>query len=178
MGKNRNKIGKRIIWSNVDWNIDDYKKDLLDNCDEEDREHFSTLTDNQIYERMMYDAYEDLVLTKDGLDVNIGYPILIIASLGLWNGRKKGYKIIESGNIKDIFDFDADSVEWYGDRYNVRATAYHHDGTNYYTYKVLIDAREAQGLLDDIYYQREISPSKIHRYTRSLLPYIKKIYGW
>lgn len=104
--------------------------------------------------------------------------ILIIADLGLWNGRKQGYKIID-GNISNIlYDNDADFIEWYADQYNIRATAHHHDGTNYYLYREIREDRNIQILLDDIYNGREISRSKLNYYTRSIRPYVAEIYGW
>ena len=35
------------------------------------------------------------------LNIQLSQPILVIADLGLWNGRRMGYKEIPSGNIRD-----------------------------------------------------------------------------
>ncbi len=37
------------------------------------------------------------------LDVQLSQPILVIADLGLWHGRRMGYKEIPSGNIRTAF---------------------------------------------------------------------------
>ena len=104
--------------------------------------------------------------------------ILLIADLGLWNGRRPGYQIRE-GNVKNIlYDGDADYIEWYSDGYNIKATAAHHDGTNFYEYRVIREDRNIQNLLDAIYNGEEITRKKLNYYTKSLEPYVRKIYNW
>ena len=41
-----------------------------------------------------------------------------------------------------------------------------------------LDFYENEQALDDIYNGREISRSKLNYYTRSIRPYVAKIYGW
>ena len=37
---------------------------------------------------------------KTNLDIQLSSPILVVGDLGLWHGRRMGYKEIESGNIR------------------------------------------------------------------------------
>ena len=37
------------------------------------------------------------------LDIQLSKPIIVIGDIGRWNGRVQGYKMIESGNIKECF---------------------------------------------------------------------------
>jgi hypothetical protein len=104
--------------------------------------------------------------------------ILVIADLGLWNGRRGGYKIIESRNIKDILYSDCDLVEWYGDGHNIKCTAVHHDGRNHYLYRVIREDRNIDNLLDAIYNGEEITSSKLNYYTKSLYKNVANVYGW
>lgn len=53
---------------------------------------------------------------------------LMIASLGLWNGRKNGYKI--SDNFFDSFG-ETENFECFCYKGDVVGLAPHHDGTNY-----------------------------------------------
>lgn len=115
---------------------------------------------------------------RENLDIQLEKPILVIGYLGYWNGRRQGYKIIESGNIKDILYDDSDYVKWYGDGYNIRATATHHDETNYYEYREIKNEDNIEKLLDQIYYGKRITRSKLNYYTRSLFPYVANVYGW
>lgn len=168
---------KRIIWSNIDLNPEDWRKDYEEVARENEWDEDTSDPDN-LWQYMI--ATHNTYLDDERYNLNkyLDGRILIIADLGLWNGRKQGYKIID-GNISNIlYDNDADFIEWYADQYNIRATAHHHDGTNYYLYREIREDRNIQILLDDIYNGREISRSKLNYYTRSIRPYVAEIYGW
>lgn len=122
--------------------------------------------------------YEYLDDERANLNIQLENPILILANLGLWNGRCSGYKIIHSGNIKDILCSDCDYVKWYCDAYNLKCEATHHDGTNYYEYREIRPNVNIDKLCEKLYNGEEISRAEINRYTKSLRPYIQKVYGW
>ena len=167
---------KRIIWSNMKINPDDwkegYKEIAEENGWEEDTDDENNLW-NYIYEEL--DHYIDD--ERMNLDVTTDGRILVVADLGLWYGRRQGYRILD-GNVKNILSADVDYVEWYSDGYNIKATAAHHDGTNYYEYRVIREDRNIQNLLDAIYNGEEITRKKLNYYTRSLEPYVRRVYGW
>ena len=169
---------KHIIWSNINLDIEDwrdgYKEFLeLNYLDDKDPND-----EDAIYEWM--NETNDMYLDDERCNLNkeIDGRILIIADLGLWNGRKSGYKIIESRNIKNILSSQCDYVEWYGDGYNIRCTAHHHDGTNRYLYRVIREDRNIDKLLDAIYNGEEITSSKLNYYTKSLYKDVANVYGW
>lgn len=141
----------RIIWSNWDDELDD--PDMLGE----------------------YLEYE-----RANLNVKLGAPIIVIADLGLWNGRRKGYKIINSGNIKDCLYDDCDYITWYCDRYNFRAVACHHDGINRYLYRELRESLTFAQRENFLYklVHNEANERMIRRYTKSIRPEIAKVYGW
>ena len=167
---------KRIIWSNMNINPNDwkegYKEIAEENGWEEDTDDENNLW-NYIYEEL--DHYIDD--ERMNLDVTTDGRILVVADLGLWYGRRQGYRILD-GNVKNILSADVDYVEWYSDGYNIKATAAHHDGTNYYEYRVIREDRNIQNLLDAIYNGEEITRKKLNYYTRSLEPYVRRVYGW
>lgn len=167
---------KRIIWSNMNINPDDwkegYKEIAEENGWEEDTDDENNLW-NYIYEEL--DHYIDD--ERMNLDVTTDGRILVVTDLGLWYGRRQGYRILD-GNVKNILSADVDYVEWYSDGYNIKATAAHHDGTNYYEYRVIREDRNIQNLLDAIYNGEEITRKKLNYYTRSLEPYVRRVYGW
>lgn len=111
------------------------------------------------------------------LNKQIDGRIIAIADIGRWNGRVNGYKLIDP-NIREILYSSADYVVWYGDGRNIKSVQYHHDGANYIEYRVVREDRNIQNLLDAIYNGEEISRKKLNYYTRSLYPYVAKIYGW
>lgn len=166
---------KRTIWvSEADTSnaaIDEYREFL------EDGEQFSRAEiiemiedDNQEY---FYDAEANLNIPTEG-------KILCIADLGLWYGRRQGYRILDRQNVNAIFGVTCgDYVDFYGDCYNVHCDDAHHDGTNHYLFRELrYREEECQSLLDAIYNGKEISSSMLNRYTRSILPYVADVYGW
>lgn len=133
-----------------------------------------------IWSNMDSNAY-DLECYLDDERMNLDIPtdgrILVVASLGLWTGRHQGFKILD-GNIANILYDDADYVEWYSDGYNIKATAIHHDGTNYYEYREIREDRNIDNLLHAIAKGEKITRQKLNYYTKSLHPYVAEVYGW
>ena len=167
---------KFTIWSNRDIDYNEWKEIYKETAEANEWDEDTENEDNlQIF------ISEELERNFDDERANLNIPldgdILVIADLGLWNGRRQGYKILH-GNISNIFTTGEDYTEWYSDGYNIKATAAHHDGTNYYEYRVIREDRNIQNLLDAIYNGEEITRKKLNYYTKSLEPYVAKVYGW
>lgn len=169
---------KLTIWSNRDINLDDWRDSYkecaeINEWDEDTDDEYNLW--NYIHETLQ--MYLD-----DERNYNLNIPtdgrILAIADLGLWYGRRQGYKILKNKVSDILYDGDADYIEWYGDGYNIKAIASHHDGTNFYEYRVIREDRNIQNLLDAIYNGEEITRKKLNYYTKSLYPYVAKVYGW
>ena len=168
---------KHIIWSNMNLDIEDWREDYKESCENNDME-YDPDDELAIYEWMMETNKEYFYDERMNLDKVVEGRILVIADLGLWNGRKPAYKIVDSGNIKDILGFTYDCAEFYGDGYNIRGTEVHHDGTNYYLYRVIREDRNIQNLLDDIYEGKEYTMKKLNYYTKSLYKPVAEVYRW
>lgn len=166
--------GKRfVIWSNYDLDYDDWKDDLLD--------EYPELSERERME-LMYEINGDyLDDERNNLDIQLSQPILVIADLGLWYGRRMGYKEIPSGNIRDCLYSDTDYSTWYVDQLgDLRCDAIHHDGTNHYLYRVYKDdvtETQIDNLLAKIYEGRA-TRKDITRVTRRLGDEIAAVYGW
>lgn len=162
---------RHIIWSNRNLDLADWK-DFIE-------EEYPDVTDeDKQYELISEMNMEYLRDERCNLSEKVDGRILVIADLGLWYGRRQGYKIL-GNTISDIlYDRDGEYLEWYGDGYNIKATVSHHDGTNFYEYRVIREDRNIENLLDAIYNGEEINRKKLNYYTKSLYPYIAKIYGW
>lgn len=116
---------------------------------------------------------------KSNLSKLLEGAILVIADLGLWNGRTSGYKII-GNNVKDILSSLCDGeVEFFADTKGkqVKAIQKHHDGTNLITFREIKPDVNIQNLCDKIYNNTATSQD-ISRYTRSLYPHVASVYGW
>ena len=105
---------------------------------------------------------------------------LIIASLGLWNGRFDGGKIINgylNRVIRACFE-DYNKVYWQDKNLKVEAT--HHDGTNYFIIKKLTD-RGIEFYNNHCYdYDDRTMHQKLFKdahYSHSV-DFFARIYGW
>ena len=121
-----------VLWTDINLNFDDWKDDL--------QSEYPELSENELIEKMYEINADYLDDERVNLNRQLSQPILIIGDLGLWNGRANGYKMIDSGNLKDCLYTNSDMAEWYVDiRGDLRCEAVHHDGTNHYLYRVFKD---------------------------------------
>ena len=168
---------KLTIWSNRNVDFDEWKESLIEYQRENEYDDPEDVTDIDVWnfiEESLSNQLDDEICS---LNVMTDGRILVIADLGLWNGRKQGYKILND-NVNNIFNTGEYYTEWYSDGYNIKATASHHDGTNYYEFREIREDRNIQNLLDAIYNGEEITRKKLNYYTKSLHPYVAKVYGW
>ena len=163
----------RTVWSNQNL---DYENDWAPYLKEE----YPGLSDYD-YERLMWDINGDyLADERINLDVELNHPILVIADLGLWNGRAYGYKELP-GNIKECLYSDCEYVTWYvDDDGEFCCNASHHDGTNHYryrTYKSGVSEWQIDKLKSKIY-DGTATEEDIDSVTRKLGYDIAEVYGW
>lgn len=108
-----------------------------------------------------------------------GIPV-IIADLGLWYGRRRGYKTeFGTENIGEMLQkisYNHDDFEWYCADGDLKVAGYHHDGTNYFVLRY-IPAAEKQEIIDKIM-DGEMPLDDLLQYTKSLEPLVNEIYGW
>ena len=182
---NYNKIYgvKRTIWSSESFYLQDdevkeqYKRDIMAerDCDEEE------LTE----EKLAQFWYEDNDFNYDCERANLNKDIdgCIIALAHRYshygaicgNGRE-GTKIIGC-NIADILSSNADDADWWAEDYNINGRTADHDGSWSITYRVCKDMDEAERLQNLAYFGK-LDNADIMARTKSLYPYIAKIYGW
>lgn len=155
-------------------NIDDWRDGYAEFCEI-----------NEIEPGNEYDIYNWMEETnalylddeRANLNKQLDGDILIIGDLGLWNGRRNGYKIARA-NLNAIFDITDDLFEIYADGHEIRATGCHHDGRNYYLFRAARPGRDLDKLLNALYDGKHISPQKLNYYTRPIYPDVARVYGW
>lgn len=137
--------------------------------------------------RIIFDNYdtdcEDIELwyddEKSNLDKYLDNNIIALADLGLWNGRRTGYNILNNNLNSILNSFNCDYKQVWQDRYNVKSKCIHHDGTNYILFRMLrpglsydqlnnFEEKILTGLLTD---------RDLRKYTVSLNKFIDDIYG-
>lgn len=172
---------KNVVWQNFDIDMDAWREDYKD-CHMLSDEDMEEIDDETIFGwgTCMNDRYLDD--ERCNLNIQLDDDIVVLGDVGRWYGRISGYKIIQSGNIKDcLSDEDCQYCEWYCDDDDFRFTGAHHDGRNYYLYRTWADGvtdEEKEKFLDDVYVCGVVSKDLVQKYTKSLRPYIAKVYGW
>lgn len=171
---------RHVIWSNMNLEVDDWRdgyKEFLEINELDDDPN----DENKLYEYMVETNNEYLSDERVNLNIQFSQPIIVIGDIGRWNGRVTGYKMIDSGNIKDCLYSDTDYTEWYVDKYgDLRADAVHHDGTNHYLYRVFKDGvtdTQIENLQDKIY-NGKATRADITRVTKRLGDDIAGVYGF
>ena len=138
-------------------------------------------SDDELYDIMVKSNAENLYDERENLNIQLSQPIIVIGDLGRWNGRVSGYKMIDSGNIKDCLYSDTDYTEWYVDKYgDLRADAVHHDGTNHYLYRVFKDTaspEQIERFQEKIYFGKA-TRADITIVTKRLGDEIAAVYGF
>jgi hypothetical protein len=162
----------RVIWNNTDYS--EWERCMLiDYPDEASREEENIEIS---YERYLEDCDNFLYDERANLDIPVDGVIVCFADLGLWDGHHQGAKTFGS-YVKNILHSNCEFNDWYCDRYNVRCNASHHDGTNSYLYRVAKDEEQANRLVQAIAYE-DMTEEEFRKATRSLRPYVAKVYGW
>lgn len=179
---------ERIIWSS-DINVEDWREDFKFMYEEGLFPGFYDSFED-IPEEIIYDVIYDynamqLEDERSNLDIPVKGAILVIADLGLWNGRHFAFRILTDANVSDIFNTACSSSNdavWYVNEDNeLCCDDIHHDGTNHYCYR-RIDGDVDEFIEDysDVKYENGIDAAKSFLYgnTESLGGVVSKIYGW
>lgn len=117
---------------------------------------------------------------KDNLGtVSVG-TILVIADLGLWSGRKSGFRFLEGTNTlaATLKVFQGDSYRLYVEGEDLKGEDIHHDGTNFYTFYEAVDMDAAEKIADLVFNGKEIPDDLFRKGLRSLGPDVSGIYGF
>lgn len=175
------KTNKHIIWSNYDLNLQDWIEDLKENhkdCEIDD----SGWTEEMFYQEMI--DYNYMYFEDERVNLNIPTGRIIeIADIGLWDGRRMGYNLLNEYNIKACLNFkpDCEYAEWWVDSHNnLRSRQTHHDGTHYILYRE-VKPEITSDQLDNFcwkLYRGKATSKDITKYTRALGKHVRNVYGW
>lgn len=176
---------KHIIWSDENLDPEDWKESFkefieMNNLDIDPND------EEKLYKYMV--ETNDEYLSDERINLNINVPdtdtVLVIADLGLWNGRRSAYREIHADKISDclyIMDRDTDYATWYLDnRGDFCCDQIHHDGTNhlcYRAYKPNVSETQKENLKEKLY-RGTATRADITRVTQRLGDEIAKVYGW
>lgn len=165
-----------LIWQNYDLDLDDYRDALL--------EFAPNATEAELLHLMYNHNADALADERLNLKIDAGTEIVCIADIGRWNGRRSGYKRINSTNVGDclFLSEDCNFGEFYVDptTKDLCCKESHHDGTNYLRYRAFrkgVSATQKENFLDAIY-NGIVTEDMIANVTKPLGEMIAKVYGW
>lgn len=171
---------KQIIWTSDYDNIKAIAEEEMayakDELDEE-------LSEDEAIERA-YDLNNDYLndercnLNKEVKGFIIAMAFRSSARYGVWGGNgQKGYRLCGT-NVSDILNTSSNWAEWYGDTYNIRGEFADHDGEDSVIYRVAESEYDAERIATKIYNGEIETEEQFRKVTKSLYPYVAKIYGW
>lgn len=165
-------MSKRILWTNNpnELNYEDWEDELNSEYPELSEEE----KEETMYE--INDMYIDDV--RINLNISLQYNIIVIASLGLWDGTRLAYKELNSNNVADCFYGEYDYLTWYIEDGELCCEGVHHDGTNYLTYRTYREdlSEKEIGKFRRRLLNGEVTVEEIKKHTRSLQPEVATVY--
>lgn len=142
-----------------------------------------TFSEDQIWREiylMIEDESDDFWCHVRCASQSLPGKFLVVADLGLWDGRHAGGKIFDSLEqaLKTCAD-RMDNFDVYEDRYgNLLAAGHHHDGSNYFRiYKLTAKGEEYARI-----HQYDLTDRELHgklmrnEYRRAIR--LRKVFGW
>lgn len=160
-----------------------------------DREDYATTLDDLVAggdidiepsdegrEQMISDLVEgDFAEIISQLDIQLDNSIIAVATLGLWDGERRGYKEFSEGNIAKavqsvVSNSDYNDVEILIEQDNLVVKGHHHDGTNKIIIREARNAMAVDRLASAITKQKDIDQA-IVRYSRSVAPAVEAVIG-
>lgn len=117
------------------------------------------------------------------LNQEVSNGIICIADMGLWNGRRLGFKENDLDNIRECLRNAGEGYKrFYVENGDFKAEVSHHDGTNRILFREWRDGisdNQKERLRDALYMNRaDEADTLIKRYTKGLGRRIAEIYGW
>ena len=87
-------------------------------------------------------------------DIELDNEIIVIGEQNFWNGKKLVVNRLHSNNISSVFHCfrDVSNHSWYVSEENELCCEYrHHDGTNYYMFRMLKAGLDVEDFYDALY---------------------------
>ena len=173
---------KHTVWSNYELNLEDWIDGIKENLDINGI-NYSNWSREKFEKEMWEFSNEYFHDEQANLNIPTEERIIAIVDLGLWNGRRTGYKLKDEKNIRACLSFDADCGygEWWVDSHNnLRSKQTHHDGTNYTLYREVKSEISSDQLDNFLWklYRGEATSKDITKYTRAIGKQVRNVYGW
>lgn len=167
------KIYKHLLWTDYHVDYDAWMKGMDQICPGLSEHELLALM-RDINDR----TFDDV---RMNLNIDLKGDLLVMGTLGLWNGPVPVAGVIEGANIRGCLTRKTDYTTFYVDTQgDFHCTAVHHDGTNrlmYREFKPDATEEQKQWLIDRVLSGKETN-ADIERLTNRLGDAIGRVYGW
>lgn len=162
---------KLTIWQNYDVDPDDECwKEWLDDC-------YPDSDESERWELVLESNWMYLEEERANLNAELPGTIVMIGTIGRWNGTFSGYSMKKAHNLADCLEFmdSCDYAEWFIEDGDLQANQTHHDGTNHVMYRLLPSGLPAE--ICEKLDEEDFTLDDLMEWTESLAPYVAKVYG-
>lgn len=166
----------RIIWSNENLNLEDWRDDLIQDHPEASDEELT-----EIMERANTEYFDDEKANLQSAELpNAG---VVFQYLGLWNGLQVGVGSMKEKTVGEILRWfpDCDYMTWFvNGEGDLCCDATHHDGTNHYVYRCLKDGEDESDVYAAMVGIRDQAAQVqvLIDHTQPIGYLVKDVYGW
>lgn len=164
-------MDERIIWQDAiyederEWD-EAYRDETGEECQNLDEFIADRVSEN----------FED---ERENLDVAIPSGIVLIADLGLWDGRRTAFPKGDLKNLRECLESHCNGyLKVFVENGELKAEESHHDGTNVYTFRKWREGVSESEKEDAKWDYFGIGPDALMSKTESLAPDVARIYGW
>jgi hypothetical protein len=171
-----------ILWSNEnaysEEAVQEAKEQLFDLSDDVE-ETIASVSDYEAWNFIAADLEFQLDELKYTLDKELEGRIIAIASLGLWNGRKQGFSLLDYNLSNCIHpNHHQDYGMYYLEGNEFKAKGMHHDGTNYITFRMIKNSKTMPDYEYNAFLQGIVNETvDIDQYTEPLGNIVREIFG-
>lgn len=171
-----------IIWQDTTFVCESSLKSWKEEAREFLLESNDFVTDVEVTELVEDENYSCLEDARtDFRNISLPEQILCTGNLGLWHGRVPGYAEIAALDDCLVPRVNSSFCRWFVDDFgNFRAEESHHDGTNFYLYRMWkpgISKAKKEALLNKIY-NGQAERADVLKCTVRLGDFIGHLYGW
>ena len=178
-------MSEHIIFNNINGYDEEAVKDYLLETMQTPEESINNFLKDEEWLSKTVCMLEEMDFQDELINLNteLETDILVIADLGLWNGRHMGYKNLGNNlaNILTVFGSDCDYVKIWVEGRKTFGKGIHHDGTHYAEFrkwKPTVTEQQKEKLLNAIYFEFDDIDILKRRFTSNIADDIRKIYGF
>lgn len=119
------------------------------------------------------DNFDAEITNLSSIEIPSLRKVLVLADLGLWNGRRSAYKIATCDTYADVLRLASYEPNYYVEDNEFKCDDSHHDGTNHLIFRLIHSE-----LAEKVEYEVPDNNEFLLKHTTPMAEPIRKLYGW